>query len=303
MALLRAAMNWGPRVCAFVRTVGTVAGRELRDLAVDAIEPSAGSRARRAAGREALTAVAWRVVPTPEQRGGAGGPGADGRPRATEEIVLQPARCSRGAARPPSAWRARAVGAAGGALLGLLEGGGADEALVIDALGALGGERSRQALDRLARRRAAELPRRRAPRARFHRGEDAVKTPIVDSHCHLDFADFGPERADVLARGRAEGITRFVTIGSGAARRARPTRWRSPTSTPMWWRRSASTPRREARDRRGALAAVEAPAADPAWWRSARWGLDHHYDLSPRDAQAVAFRRFVAMARRVKKPW
>lgn len=35
---------------------------------------------------------------------------------------------------------------------------------------------------------------------------------IVDSHCHLDFPDFGDELPDVVSRAKAAGVTRMVTI-------------------------------------------------------------------------------------------
>lgn len=35
---------------------------------------------------------------------------------------------------------------------------------------------------------------------------------LVDSHCHLDFPDFDAERAAVIDRARAMGVTRMVTI-------------------------------------------------------------------------------------------
>ncbi len=35
---------------------------------------------------------------------------------------------------------------------------------------------------------------------------------IVDSHCHLDFPDFDGELDDIIARARAAGVTRMVTI-------------------------------------------------------------------------------------------
>jgi TatD DNase family protein len=35
---------------------------------------------------------------------------------------------------------------------------------------------------------------------------------IVDSHCHLDFSDFDGELPDIIARARAAGVTRMVTI-------------------------------------------------------------------------------------------
>jgi TatD DNase family protein len=35
---------------------------------------------------------------------------------------------------------------------------------------------------------------------------------LVDSHCHLDFPDFASELDAVVARARAAGIGRLVTI-------------------------------------------------------------------------------------------
>jgi TatD DNase family protein len=37
---------------------------------------------------------------------------------------------------------------------------------------------------------------------------------LVDSHCHLDFPDFASERDAIVARARAEGIGRMVTIST-----------------------------------------------------------------------------------------
>lgn len=35
---------------------------------------------------------------------------------------------------------------------------------------------------------------------------------ITDSHCHLDFPDFDENRAEIVARAEAAGVTRMVTI-------------------------------------------------------------------------------------------
>ena len=40
---------------------------------------------------------------------------------------------------------------------------------------------------------------------------------LVDSHCHLDAAEFDADRAQVIARGRATGVTRQVVPAIGAA--------------------------------------------------------------------------------------
>ena len=35
---------------------------------------------------------------------------------------------------------------------------------------------------------------------------------LVDSHCHLDFPDFDGQHGEIVARARAAGVTRMVTI-------------------------------------------------------------------------------------------
>src|SRR5947207_14993907 len=44
---------------------------------------------------------------------------------------------------------------------------------------------------------------------------DEGMAEIIDSHCHLDFPDYGAELPEVLARARAAGIVRMICIGSG----------------------------------------------------------------------------------------
>ena len=41
---------------------------------------------------------------------------------------------------------------------------------------------------------------------------------LIDSHCHLDFPDFAAELDAVVARARAAGIERMVTISTRVAR-------------------------------------------------------------------------------------
>ena len=41
---------------------------------------------------------------------------------------------------------------------------------------------------------------------------------LVDSHCHLDFPDFAPEREAVVVRARAAGIGRMLTISTRVKR-------------------------------------------------------------------------------------
>ncbi|MBK4217001.1 TatD family hydrolase [Paracoccus caeni] len=41
---------------------------------------------------------------------------------------------------------------------------------------------------------------------------EAAPSPIVDSHCHLDFPDFDGEHDAIIARAREAGVTRMVSI-------------------------------------------------------------------------------------------
>ncbi len=42
--------------------------------------------------------------------------------------------------------------------------------------------------------------------------EPGPNIPLTDSHCHLDFPQFDGEIDDLLARAKARGIRRMVTI-------------------------------------------------------------------------------------------
>jgi TatD DNase family protein len=41
---------------------------------------------------------------------------------------------------------------------------------------------------------------------------------LIDTHCHLDFPDFAPEQADVVARAKARGVGRMITISTHLSR-------------------------------------------------------------------------------------
>jgi TatD DNase family protein len=125
---------------------------------------------------------------------------------------------------------------------------------------------------------------------------------MIDSHCHLDFEAFGPDRAQVLARAREAGVTCFICIGSG----------KDTVSA----RQAVALAGVE----HDVFAAVGVHPHDVARMSEADWteldglarearvvgigetGLDYHYNHSPADTQQQAFERFVALARAVKRP-
>src|SRR5450432_1550559 len=125
---------------------------------------------------------------------------------------------------------------------------------------------------------------------------------MIDSHCHLDFGEYASDRAEVLARARAAGVTAFVCIGSGEDLR------------------SARQAVELAAAEGDVFAAVGVHPHDVVGMSEADWseldglaraarvvgigetGLDYHYDHSPREVQRAAYERFVGLARAVRRP-
>ena len=115
---------------------------------------------------------------------------------------------------------------------------------------------------------------------------------LVDSHCHLDFPDFAPEREAVIARAFAAGIGTMLTIctrldefaGVEAIAESDPRIWCSVGAHPH-----------EAADHAGLLIdQLIALAVHPRVVGIGETGLDFHYDLSPRDVQEQVFRTHIA---------
>ena len=119
-----------------------------------------------------------------------------------------------------------------------------------------------------------------------------------DTHCHLD-SEHLPDGPDVvLERARQAGVGAFLCIGVGGllqAQQALAVAERHPDVFA-----SAGVHPHDA-ERDGALD-FEALWAHPRLLAVGEVGLDYHYDHSPRELQAEVFRRYIALARRVRKP-
>src|SRR6516165_5860493 len=106
---------------------------------------------------------------------------------------------------------------------------------------------------------------------------------LVDSHCHLDFPDFASELDAVVARARAAGIERMVTISTRVRRHAQVLAiaerfadiYCSLGTHPHYAHEELDVTPDElvSLSRAGNVAAI------------GEAGLDYHYDNSPRDAQ------------------
>ncbi len=133
---------------------------------------------------------------------------------------------------------------------------------------------------------------------------DATDAPLelFDSHAHVDGPEFDADRDVVLARARAAGVRRIVVIGAvgepSSAERAVALAERDPDI----WATVATHPHDVEKMTEAWWATHERLASHPRVVAIGETGLDFYYDHSPRQAQAVAFARFIDLARRVGKP-
>ena len=123
---------------------------------------------------------------------------------------------------------------------------------------------------------------------------------IVDSHCHLDFPDFDADRDGLVARAKAAGVEKMVTISTRVAKfpplKAIVDRYDDVyCSIGTHPHNAADEPDVTADD----LVAI---AADPKVVAIGEAGLDYHYDNSPREAQRVSFLRHIEAARATQLP-
>ncbi|WGD31385.1 TatD family hydrolase [Ancylobacter sp. WKF20] len=123
---------------------------------------------------------------------------------------------------------------------------------------------------------------------------------IVDSHCHLDFPDFAAELDQVVARARAAGVGRLVTIGT-RVRRSGEVRAIAERFEDVFC--SVGThPHNAAEEQDVTLDELLRAADHPKVVAIGEAGLDYHYDTAPREAQAHGFRLHIEAARRTGLP-
>src|SRR6201997_528490 len=123
---------------------------------------------------------------------------------------------------------------------------------------------------------------------------------LVDSHCHLDFPDFANELDAVVARARAAGIERLVTISTRVRRQAAlraiadhfPEVYCSIGTHPHYAHEEANV----------SLAELVAATRAEKVVAIGEAGLDYHYDNSPREAQERGFRPHNGAARETGLP-
>lgn len=117
---------------------------------------------------------------------------------------------------------------------------------------------------------------------------------LVDSHCHLDDAQFDADREAVIERAREAGVAQILAIGSGPPDLEAGIRladaWPHILATVGVHPHDAGKATGDTFDRLAEL------LAHPKVVAIGEIGLDYHYDFSPREVQREVFSRQLAMA-------
>lgn len=128
----------------------------------------------------------------------------------------------------------------------------------------------------------------------------AMHPGLVDSHCHLDFPDFEGRVDEVVARARAAGVTRMVTI---CTRLADEPKVRALAMAHEGLFYAAGTHPLNVDD--GPAATVPelvALAANPKFVGIGETGLDYHYRADNAGVQKAAFRAHIRAAQETGLP-
>ncbi len=125
---------------------------------------------------------------------------------------------------------------------------------------------------------------------------------LVDSHCHLDDAQFDADRDAVIERARLAGVERLLAVGTGSGPPDLEAGIRIAERWPHIWATVGVHPHDASKAGPETFERLRELLAHPKVVGVGEIGLDYHYDFSPREVQREVFARQVEIARAAGKP-
>ncbi|HUF85869.1 MAG TPA: TatD family hydrolase [Thermohalobaculum sp.] len=123
---------------------------------------------------------------------------------------------------------------------------------------------------------------------------------LVDSHCHLDFPQLRGELGEMVARARAAGVTRMVTICTRLRREA-DVRAIAEAHEGVFYA-AGTHPMQVAEEPMASVEELVAIAGHPLMVGIGESGLDYHYTRESMAAQQESLRVHIEAARRTGLP-
>ena len=104
---------------------------------------------------------------------------------------------------------------------------------------------------------------------------------LIDTHCHLDFPDFAPEQAEIVARAKARGVGRMITISTHLSRFDRVKA--VAEAYPEVFCTVGTHPHHSHEEEEPTVGELVALSRHPKCVGLGEAGLDYHYDHAPRE--------------------
>ncbi len=123
---------------------------------------------------------------------------------------------------------------------------------------------------------------------------------LIDSHCHLNFNQFDPDRAEVVRRAVEEGVIGFInpSVDLQDSRQVVAL----ATEMPTLYAAIGFHPNDAAKFNEEDLAELRDLATHPKVVAIGEIGLDYHWDSTPRPVQRHVFEQHLNLARELGKP-
>ena len=125
---------------------------------------------------------------------------------------------------------------------------------------------------------------------------------LIDTHCHIQTAEFDDDRDEVLARAREAGVDTVIVVGGAGDLSTNDLAVRLAEEHEGLYATVGMHPH-DAKDVAAEdMDRLRSLAAHPKVVAIGETGLDFHYDHSPRAVQREMFERFVGLAQETRLP-
>jgi TatD DNase family protein len=125
---------------------------------------------------------------------------------------------------------------------------------------------------------------------------------LIDSHCHLDSAEFNDDRDAAIERAVDAGVENMLAIGTGNGPPDLEAGVRLADKYPAFYATVGIHPHDAAKAGADDFKRLDELLAHPKVLAVGEIGLDYHYDFSPHDVQKSVFIEQMEIAAQARKP-